>query len=74
MFVVVSLARVQELIQANNKKYKDRLNMRFFQVDVASEPVPPGNYDAVLCRDMIQHLPLPAGLEAYRTLEASGAK
>lgn len=65
---------VQALIEADKEKYKDRGNMRFFQVDVASQPVPPGEYDAVLCRDMIQHLPLPAGVEAYRTLEKSGAK
>jgi hypothetical protein len=64
---------VPQLIAANSRKYKDWTNMRFVNLDVVLDPIPPGQ-DMILCRDMLQHLPLDDGLHVLQNIEDSGAK
>lgn len=65
---------LQDAIEANKEKYAGWSNMRFLHSDIVAKPAPAGSYDAVLCRDLIQHLTLEDGVEAYRHIEQSGAK
>ncbi|KAJ1552857.1 hypothetical protein HK096_010168, partial [Nowakowskiella sp. JEL0078] len=63
-----------EILQ-NAQKYISKPNMRFINLDLVTQGIiPKDQFDMVMCRDAIQHLPLLDGLEIYKSLEATGAK
>ncbi|KAJ3069355.1 hypothetical protein HK102_006944, partial [Quaeritorhiza haematococci] len=64
---------VPQLIIKDMRKYINKLNMRFVNLDLVIDKVPQG-FDAIMCRDAIQHLPLKDGEAIYKNFEASGAK
>ncbi|TPX34720.1 hypothetical protein SmJEL517_g02698 [Synchytrium microbalum] len=64
---------VGDVILADGRKHSQRPNMRFLHMDAAVDNLPP-SMDVILCRDMIQHLPMTAGRAAVANFERSGAK
>ena len=46
--------------------------LRFRQLDLVSEPIPPA--DLIICREVLQHLPVDDILEALANISASGAR
>ncbi|KAI9093844.1 hypothetical protein DFS34DRAFT_652401 [Phlyctochytrium arcticum] len=65
---------VERAITLNMRKYLNKPNMRFVNLDLVLDKIPKNHFDAVLCRDAIQHLPLKDGLQVYKNFEQSGAK
>ncbi|KAJ1554274.1 hypothetical protein HK096_004307 [Nowakowskiella sp. JEL0078] len=64
-----------EILQ-NAQKYISKPNMRFINLDLVAHGsmIPKDQFEMVMCRDAIQHLPLEDGLQIYKSLEATGAK
>ncbi|TPX69651.1 hypothetical protein SpCBS45565_g02309 [Spizellomyces sp. 'palustris'] len=65
---------VPNVIIQNMRKYLYKPNMRFVNLDLAMDPFPQDAFDAILCRDAIQHLPLKDGMKIYNNFQTSGAK
>ncbi|KAJ1554273.1 hypothetical protein HK096_004306 [Nowakowskiella sp. JEL0078] len=66
---------VPSAIVHNSIKYIEKTNMRFISLDLAKDGDKlPKNFDIVMCRDAIQHLPLEDGMKIFKSLEATGAK
>ncbi|KAJ1558813.1 hypothetical protein HK096_003278 [Nowakowskiella sp. JEL0078] len=67
---------VPAAIKHNIVKYFKKSNMRFAVLDLVEEGehLPKNEFDIVMCRDAIQHLPLSDGMKIYQSLEATGAK
>jgi len=64
---------VAQVVIQNGRKYRHHKNMKFINLDLAMDELPK-NYDLVLTRDALQHLPIEDGLAILRNIEASGAK
>ncbi|KAI9105600.1 hypothetical protein DFS34DRAFT_644405 [Phlyctochytrium arcticum] len=65
---------VNTVITHNMRKYLDRPNMRFVNLDLVLDKIPQGQFEAILSRDAVQHLPLADGTTLYQNFEQSGAK
>ncbi|KAJ1468358.1 hypothetical protein T484DRAFT_1855553 [Baffinella frigidus] len=64
---------VPDMITANRREFASFKNMEFLQHDLVKDAIPE-NFDLILCRDTLFHLPLWDAVEVLRKFDASGAK
>merc|ERR1712032_1416132 len=81
IYVGLDVARFP--IQLNSHRFAHHINKKFMQWDVSSCGLPrlatagsslPISFDLIICRDMIQHMPLKLGLRTVQNFAHSGAR